>query len=657
MTFEHGGYKVGLLIVSDRAAQDPQYDRCSSVMQEWIQTNMLKSQIVCRAVVADEVPAIQETVTLWLREHDLNLIYTSGGTGFTPRDKTPEAISQLLDRQAPGIIALIMHKSIEITEFAALSRPVAGFIGKCFVVTLPGSPKAVLENLGILKKVLPHALQLASGTDTHKHPVPSLPPSQAPSIDDRLPGSASMKCMCSSDDVDIIDSLVSAELRPRVSKYRMVSSDEAWSIIEKVSERMPVVVLDIAKCSAKDLEYSVLADEVTAKVNVPAYNVSFVDGYAIKCYPECDKFLIAQVSTAGSDNAMDIVNYVLEYSDCVRTNTGAVIPSNADAVVMIENIEAIEYDDSHIEREMTVRNFRSYPGDNIRYQGSDLKKGQVLLRRGHVFSSRGEDLSLLISGQVQVVPVYKKVRIGIMSTGNELFDPQNMEDVTTVRSDKLFDSNRPAIIQLLQSLGISCECVDLGIVKDNRQQLSSSMSQALNSCDILITTGGVSMGEHDYIKPILESDLNATIHFGRLFMKPGKPTTFATIERNGARKYIFGLPGNPVSAQVTCMLFVVPLIKLLNGRSDWRHEMRTVTLNQDIQLDSRPEYARAYMELKEKVFGETTLYQCSATMTGKQTSSRIASMTGFDVLLQLPAASDDCVVLKAGSQVNALLIK
>jgi gephyrin len=161
------------------------------------------------------------------------------------------------------------------------------------------------------------------------------------------------------------------------------------------------------------------------------------------------------------------------------------------------------------------------------------------------------------------VTIYKPASVGIFTTGNEL--REHYEDL---QPGQIRDSNRLALINLLKEYHYDCD--DYGIIKDEPNIIKRAIATALTLNDVLITTGGVSMGEFDFIKRVLIEDFNATIHFGRVNMKPGKPTTFATLEYEGVKKIVFGLPGNPVSASVTCLLFVIPLLRYLEGENEWQ---------------------------------------------------------------------------------------
>lgn len=251
------------------------------------------------------------------------------------------------------------------------------------------------------------------------------------------------------------------------------------------------------------------------------------------------------------------------------------------------------------------------------------------------------------------VDVFPRPVVAVLSTGDELTEP----NVSHLPLGHIRDSNRYMLMSALTGLG--CEVVDLGIASDSSSDLESKLMDGLNRADILLTSGGVSMGELDLMKPLLEKF--GTVHFGRVLMKPGKPLTFATIdnvesvatstttsqqEPIARKKLVFGLPGNPVSSLVTFTLFVVPSLKKVSGWSNPHHKIVKVKTTSDIKLDStRPEYHRATIAWDQ----QSGHY--SAVSTGRQISSRLLSMVSANAFLLIPQGEGK---LPAGSLVDAL---
>ena len=215
---------------------------------------------------------------------------------------------------------------------------------------------------------------------------------------------------------------------------------------------------------------------------------------------------------------------------------------------------------------------------------------------------------------------------------------------------KVFDANRPGLRAALESLHL--EVVDLGILGDDPQALVSTLRSAMSSVDVILTTGGTSMGESDLLKPIIERDLQGTIHFGRVAMKPGKPTTFSTVpvkdnSGNPVTKAIFSLPDNPASAVVCFHLSVLPALHHQAGIKPVGLPRVKVVLEEDIKMDKgRPEYHRALVVTKE----DGLLY---ASSTGGQKSSRIGSFRGANALLCMPKGDGS---MAKGERVDALLM-
>ncbi|KRT79382.1 hypothetical protein AMK59_7880, partial [Oryctes borbonicus] len=191
------------------------------------------------------------------------------------------------------------------------------------------------------------------------------------------------------------------------------------------------------------------------------------------------------------------------------------------------------------------------------------------------------------------ITVFKRPSIGVLSTGNEL---QRHDE--KLRSGHIRDSNKLTLLNLLIEYGYTGR--DCGIARDEPNSVKEALERALEQNDVLITSGGVSMSEFDLIKEVLLEDFGATIHFGRLNMKPGKPTTFATCTYKNNKKIVFGLPGNPVSANVTSLLFVIPAIRFLENQKPYESPRISVVMGEDVKLDPRPEYRRTRLEKENK---------------------------------------------------------
>jgi gephyrin len=233
--------------------------------------------------------------------------------------------------------------------------------------------------------------------------------------------------------------------------------------------------------------------------------------------------------------------------------------------------------------------------------------------------------------------------VALLSTGDELDEPDQLPGPGQIR-----DSNRATLAAAVRAAGATP--LDLGIGRDEQTDLESKVQVGLKAADLLITTGGVSMGDLDLVKPLLEQ--RGRLHFGRIRMKPGKPVTFATADVGERRVLIFGLPGNPVSSLVTFWLLAVPAIRKLAGWPDPTLRRVQAVLAQPLPLDAyRPEYHRAHLHWEPTLHNGAGGYW--AESTGNQSSSRLLNMRTANALLELPQAEGE---LPSGAVVSALLI-
>ena len=246
---------------------------------------------------------------------------------------------------------------------------------------------------------------------------------------------------------------------------------------------------------------------------------------------------------------------------------------------------------------------------------------------------------------VTEVLVSKLPRIAVLSTGNEIQEPGE-----ELLPGHIRDSNKTTLLALLASNGV--QAVDAGIAKDDLGTLTAALQLAFEKSDVLVTTGGVSMGDRDLLRQVLVANFGADIHFARVQMKPGKPTTFATCTVNNQPKLIIGLPGNPVSATVTCHLYVLPAARLLAGfSSPLPGKVRAKLVCQaPLPLDPRPEYTRVQLSFRH---GAAV---ADAVPTGNQISSRLASMANANGLLLLPPRSEQMKVAPVGLECDVILI-
>jgi len=314
---------------------------------------------------------------------------------------------------------------------------------------------------------------------------------------------------------------------------------------------------------------AILACDIIAKINVPGCAMSSMDGYAIHCSDLAasgkTRLQVSQRIAAGDAAGQ------LSPGSAARIFTGAPVPEGADAVIMQEQVEV---DGDTIEFET-----RPDDGSNIRPLGNDIRAGDGILNQG--CRLRAQDIGLAASVGLQSLPVYEKVKVGIFFTGDELIEPGQ-----PLVSGKIYDSNRYTLHGLLESMG--CEIVDLGLVGDTLEATKKAMLEASDQADLVVTSGGVSVGEEDHVRIALEQ--LGDLRLWRLAIKPGKPLAYGQINKTA----FIGLPGNPVSVFATFFLFVCPVIQIMQGRQ-WRKPVAfSVRADFDwLTPDSRREFLRA----------------------------------------------------------------
>ncbi|XP_032231491.1 gephyrin isoform X2 [Nematostella vectensis] len=616
-----GGIRVGVLTVSDRCSRGKAEDRSGPNLTRLVlEEPRLSIKEVAHECVPDDIEEIKKVLLRWSDEDHLNLILTTGGTGFSPRDVTPEATSQVIDRLAPGLAHRMMEESLKVTPLAMLSRPVCGTRKRTLIINFPGSVKGSQECFHFISRALPHAIELLM---------------DSPKVSDTHKAMGAHHQQLQQDNHDCSrrfnKDLTRIAERDRHSPFPMVPMDEAINIVMKQTEHLGTDTVNV-----EDGMGYILANDVLADSPFPPFPASIKDGYAVVASDGPGVRKVLGPVTAGV-----VTSSIVTSGHVMRITTGAPVPSGADSVVQVEDTELVESaDEGQTEVQVNILSTPN-PDQDIRAIGFDIAAGELVLSKGSPLGP--PELGLLATVGVTKVPVYRKPRVAIMSTGNELVGSGEIPQAGQIR-----DSNKIMLSAAVTREGF--EVLDLGIALDSPDDLQAKLKRGVSEADVIISSGGVSMGEKDLLKPVLEKGLGATVHFGRVFMKPGKPTTFASLRTGSQKKLLFALPGNPVSAMVTFYLFVLPALRKLAGHQFPHLTKIKAKLAKSVRLDPRPEYHRAVLSWQPDDPIPV------AQSTGSQCSSRLLSMRTANALLVLPPRSDELIEIGSGSIVDALIL-
>ena len=383
----------------------------------------------------------------------------------------------------------------------------------------------------------------------------------------------------------------------------LMSADDALSfLIDSVC-----VTAMTEAVSLDDSLGRILASDIHSTINVPGFDNSAMDGYTIA---------LNDNQVAQENLSFDVVDRIaagstgndLKIGNAARIFTGAPIPNGANTVVMQEECTLSE-DKSQI----TVKRAINL-NENIRPTGNDILKDNVILSSGRQI--KPQDISLAASVGVGELVVFKKIKVGVFFTGDELVEPGN-----PLTPGKIYNSNRYALVALLKQVG--CDVINLGNIEDKLDATCEALEALESQCDLIMTTGGVSVGEEDHVKPAVEK--LGELNLWKIRMKPGKPLAYGKVKQTP----FIGLPGNPVSSFVTFCIFSLPFIKKMQGNSNYESKILKVKTNFDCKrAKPRREYARVRIDHST----ETPL----ANLFPKQGSDVMSSVVWADGIIEIP---------------------
>lgn len=395
---------------------------------------------------------------------------------------------------------------------------------------------------------------------------------------------------------------------------RMLHPDEAREIVLRHAKPLTPETLPLEEAGER-----VLAQALIAHVDLPPFRASTMDGYAVVHSDSMQTRKILGSGFAGAESGLIVLP-----GTASKIMTGAPLPEGATAVVMVENTRSGDGTVAILQEQVGA-------GENIRPVGADMRAGDELVRAGSILGPA--EIGLLASLGHATVQVGRRPRVAIMSTGDELVAPGESPGPGQIR-----DSNRFSLAVAARRAG--ADVVLNQHVADAGPDLRAAFQQALEIADVIITSGGVSMGDRDLVKGLL-GEL-AEVRFRRVFMKPGKPLNFATI----GEQLLFGLPGNPVSCLVSFQMFVRPALLVMQSAPAEILPTLDVSLAHDIDSTDRIEFQRAIVWTDEDG-------RLRARNTGSQMSARLASFIGSNAFLIVPPSE---TAYQQGQRMSALMI-
>ena len=379
-------------------------------------------------------------------------------------------------------------------------------------------------------------------------------------------------------------------------------------------------VLDTEVIPLIESKGRVVASTIDAPMDLPPFDTSAMDGYAVH---ESDLNQERELAVIGESRAGHVYQNAAAPGTAIRIFTGAPIPRGTSAVVIQEDVER-NGDQIRFRASLKI-------GENIRRRGHDIAKTQLLAKAGDRLDAY--KISWLAACGVTNLTVVRRIRVALFSTGDELIDPG-----TPLGPGQIYDANRTALRELVSERPV--EVLDLGALPDDPHAINRALETAAKAADVVVTSGGVSVGDADYVKDVVAQA--GSLDFWKIALKPGKPLAVGRV----GKALFFGLPGNPVSTIITYLLFVAPTIDRLCGMSDNTPYRLPAILQETIEHhQGRREYVRGVFR--------TNNDRVTVSPTGDQSSNRLATFANANCLIVVPEQTDD---IKAGSVVDIVLL-
>jgi len=384
-------------------------------------------------------------------------------------------------------------------------------------------------------------------------------------------------------------------------------------------------------CLVEQAYGRVLLENIHSPLDLPPFTNSSMDGFAVHSK---DILGASVTSPVRLPVKMDIPAGTINQESlpagaAARILTGASLPDGADTVVTVEDTDQFKGQQSSVLPEFVTIFTAASPGENVRPAGEDVAIGQLVLSKGRVLQP--QDIGLLISLGIRQMQVARKARIALFSSGDELLEPG-----AALTPGKIFDSNRFVLTGLLQAAG--AEVIQLGVARDSRESVTETLGKALQDPpDLILSSAGVSVGVFDYVYKVIKE--NGELTFWKVNMRPGKPVAFGEYKNIP----VLGLPGNPVSAYIGCVVFVLPIIRKLHGLPPTGQNVIKAVLTEPLKsADGRESFYRGILRKENGVI--------KASLSGHQGSGNLFSLVQANALLIVPAG---VTMIPAGEEVSA----